>query len=140
MITELGQKEAKELLQAQRLGRLGCTLDNEPYVIPVNYMLGEDDCLYIHTLPGRKVNVLRSNPRACLQVDHIEDDYNWQSVIAYGAYEEVTDEAEREQMLAALFRHLPHLSPVESRMKTGREHAILFRIRIDRLTGIAERW
>lgn len=140
MITELGPKEAEELLREQRLGRLGCTVDNEPYVVPVNYLFGEDGCIYIHTLPGQKVNQLRSNPRACLQVDDIADDYNWRSVIAYGSYEEVTEEEEREQRLAALFRHLPHLSPVESRMKSGREQAILFRIRVDRITGISERW
>ena len=140
MITELGPKEAEELLREQRLGRLGCTVDNEPYVVPVNYLFGEDGCIYIHTLPGQKVNQLRSNPRACLQVDDIADDYNGRSVIAYGSYEEVTEEEEREQRLAALFRHLPHLSPVESRMKSGREQAILFRIRVDRITGISERW
>ncbi|MFN0084034.1 MAG: pyridoxamine 5'-phosphate oxidase family protein [Blastocatellia bacterium] len=140
MINELGPRESKELLREHRLGRLGCALDNEPYVVPVNYLLGEDDCIYIHSLPGQKIGLLRSNPWACLQVDEIEDDYNWQSVIAYGSYEEVTEEQERGQWLAALYRHLPHLSPVESRMKSGGEQPILFRIRIDRITGISERW
>ena len=45
-----------------------------------------------------------------------------------------------EHKLAALFRHLPHLTPVESKMKSGAEQAILFRIRIERITGVCERW
>jgi nitroimidazol reductase NimA-like FMN-containing flavoprotein (pyridoxamine 5'-phosphate oxidase superfamily) len=139
MISQLGERESRELLGLQRLGRLGCCLENEAYVVPVNYLL-DDDCIYIHSLPGRKITLLRANPRACLQVDDIEDDYNWRSVVATGWYEEVSDAREREHKLAALFRHLPHLTPVESRMKSGAEQTILFRIRIERITGVCERW
>jgi uncharacterized protein len=139
MIAQLGTKESREILADQRLGRLGCCLDNETYVVPVNYLF-EDDCIYIHSLPGRKIQMLRANPRACLQVDDIVDDYNWRSVLVTGWYEEVHDAAEREHKLAALFRHLPHLTPVESRMKSGSEQAILFRIRVERITGVCERW
>jgi hypothetical protein len=139
MIAQLGSKESREILSQQRRGRLGCSLNNEPYVVPVNYLL-EDDCIYIHSLAGHKINLLRANPRACLQVDDIVDDYNWRSVIATGWYEEVSNAEERERKLAALFRHLPHLTPVESKMKSGAEQAILFRIRIERITGVGERW
>ena len=139
MIAQLRSNESREILSQQRLGRLGCCLENEPYVVPVNYLF-ENDCIYIHSLPGRKISLLRSNPRACLQVDDIEDDFNWRSVIATGWYEEVTDAQERERKLAALFRHLPHLTPVESKMKSGAEQAILFRIRIERISGVCERW
>lgn len=139
MLIQFGPDISREVLSKQRLGRLGCCLDNEPYVIPVNYLY-EDDCIYIHSLPGRKINLLRANPRACLQVDQIEDDYNWRSVIVTGSYEEVTDPEERERKLAALFRHLPHLTPVESKAKSGAAQVILFRIRIEHITGVGERW
>ena len=136
MITQLGLQESREVLSQQRLGRLGCCLDGEPYVVPVNYLF-EDDYIYVHSLPGRKIKLLRANPRACLQVDHIEDTFNWRSVIVTGSYEEMTEAQERERRLAALLRHLPHLTPVESQMKPGPEQAILFRIRIEGITGVS---
>jgi uncharacterized protein len=139
MIVQLGPTESREILSRQRLGRLGCCLNNEAYVVPVNYLF-EDECIYIHSLSGRKINFLRANPRACLQVDDIRDDYNWRSVIATGWYEEVTEAGEREYKLATLFRHLPHLTPVESKIRSGAEPVILFRIRIEHITGVGERW
>jgi uncharacterized protein len=139
MITQIGPRESLEVLGRHRTGRLGCCLDNNPYVVPVSYYL-ERDVLLIHSLPGQKIEMLRANPRVCLQVDEIENDYNWLSVLAFGRYEEVTDAIEREEKLATLYRHLPHLSPVESRMKFEQEKMILFRIHIERLTGVCERW
>lgn len=139
MITQLGAKESKELLRMQRLGRLGCCLGNLPYVVPVNYLF-ESDCIYVHSLLGHKIDLLRRNPHTCLQVDDIQDDYNWRSVLVTGWYEEVTDTNEREHRLAALFRRLPHLTPVESAMKPGESQPILFRIRIERITGVSEHW
>ena len=139
MISELGEKEARAMLSEGRLGRLGCCLNGEPYVVPVNYMF-VDGYIYVHSLPGRKIETLRANPHACLQVDEIQDDYNWRSVIAYGHYEEITDADQRERTLAELFKHLPHLTPVESRMKKGLPQTVVFRLRISKITGVFEEW
>lgn len=139
MVNELGDREARALLREQRTGRLGCCDGGGPYVVPVNYLF-EGDSVYIHSLPGRKVMALRANPRACLQVDEIRDDYHWRSVIAFGRYEEISDAGERERVLADLFKRLPHLTPVESRMKKGLSETIVFRLRIERITGVYEDW
>ena len=122
-----------------RLGRLGCSLNDEPYVVPVNYWY-EGDSVFIHSLPGRKLEMLRANLHACLQVDEISDAYHWRSVIAFGHYEEVTEPAERERVLSELFKRLPHLSPVESRMTKGIDQTVVFRLRLARVTGVAEDW
>jgi nitroimidazol reductase NimA-like FMN-containing flavoprotein (pyridoxamine 5'-phosphate oxidase superfamily) len=139
MIDVLGNKESRELLSEKRIGRLGCCVDDEPYVIPINYLF-DGVYIYIHSLPGRKINALRNNPRACLQVDEIVDAYNWRSVIAYGNYEEITDADERERILADLFQHLPHLTPVESKMTKGISQTIVFRLRVHKITGVYEKW
>jgi len=140
MITQLHPEEARALLRAGKLGRLGCIAEGEPYVIPVNYLF-EGDLIYIHSLPGRKITALRAHPRACLQVDEIKDAFNWQSVLASGTYEEITDLHERERILCALFARLPHLTPVESAMTqtTGLAETIIFRLRIDTITGLSEK-
>lgn len=139
MITELGVEEARALLRQLHFGRLGCCFDHQPYVVPVNYLF-DGESLFMHSLPGRKINTLRANPHACLQVDDIQDDYHWRSVIAFGKYEEITEPAARELILAALFRHLPHLTPVESKMTKGVEEAIVFHLLIERITGLCEHW
>jgi nitroimidazol reductase NimA-like FMN-containing flavoprotein (pyridoxamine 5'-phosphate oxidase superfamily) len=138
MIDVLTETQARELLSAKHYGRLGCCVDGEPYVVPINYLF-DGDSIYIHSKPGRKINALRANPRACLQVDEVKNPYNWRSVIAFGRYEEVSDEAERERTLASLFNHLPHVTPVESKM-TSLQQTIVFRLRVDEVTGVCERW
>ena len=139
MISQLGETDSRALLREKITGRLGCSDNGKPYVVPVNYIFDEE-CIYVHSLPGRKINVLRANPNACLQVDEIEDSYNWRSVIAFGLYEEIVDVDERERLLGRLFKRLPHLTPVESRMKTGTPQTIVFRLRITEITGVFEKW
>ena len=139
MIHEMGEKEARDLLGSGRTGRLGCCAAGEPYVVPVNYLF-DGECIYLHSLPGRKIQLLRANPRACLQVDEVKDDYHWRSVLAWGNYEELADVGEREVILADLFKRLPHLTPVESRMERGKPETIVFRLRVDRITGVCESW
>jgi uncharacterized protein len=138
-IDKLTSKEAVEVLTQETLGRLGCIAEGEPYVVPVHYFFDGEN-IYIHSLPGKKITALRAQPRACLQVDDIQDSYHWRSVIAYGKYEEIGDERLRELALAELFRRLPHLTPVESKMTKGVNQTIVFRIRVDQLTGVGESW
>ncbi|HSB11030.1 MAG TPA: pyridoxamine 5'-phosphate oxidase family protein [Blastocatellia bacterium] len=139
MITPLSQDEARDLLRESRLGRLGCVVDGGPYVVPVNYVFDGEN-IYIHSLPGRKVAALRANPRACLQVDRVVDDYHWQSAIAFGAYGEVTDRTERDRAVAKLLARFPQLTPVESvPVHDGQSSVILFRIYVEEVTGVAEK-
>jgi nitroimidazol reductase NimA-like FMN-containing flavoprotein (pyridoxamine 5'-phosphate oxidase superfamily) len=129
--------EALAVLREGSLGRLGCIAYDWPYVVPVNYFFDGKD-IYIHTLPGKKLDALHANPRACLQVDEIKDSYNWRSVIAYGTFEEVSDDKTRDNLLAKLYSKLPHMTPVESRLdSTG---IIVFRIKVEEVTGMAEKW
>lgn len=138
-IDKLTAEEAAEVLSQGTLGRLGCIAEGEPYVVPVHYFYDGEN-IYIHSLPGKKITALRANGRACLQVDDIRDSYHWRSVIAYGNYEEIADERLHELALAELFRRVPHLTPVESKMTKGSAETIVFRLRVDQLTGVGETW
>ena len=135
----LNNVEARKVFQSARVARLGCIVDGEPYVVPISCHL-EDDCLYSHSLPGMKISGLRENPGACVQVDEIESDLHWRSAIAFGKYEEITKANEREEVLGSLLRKFPMLTPVESAIAVDAStpQVIVFRIRIDRLTGVSE--
>jgi uncharacterized protein len=138
-IGKLRDTESLAILREGTLGRLGCIAESGPYVVPVNYLFDGED-IYIHSLPGRKINALRADPRACLQVDQIKDSYHWRSVIAYGTYEEISDEETREVILGKLFSRLPNMTPVESRLAKGLQETIVFRIKVGEITGVGEDW
>ncbi|HKZ03421.1 MAG TPA: pyridoxamine 5'-phosphate oxidase family protein [Pyrinomonadaceae bacterium] len=139
MFVRLNEEQAKTLLTSGGLGRLGCIVDGGPYIVPINYYF-ENGCAYSHSLPGVKITALRENPEACLQVDEIEGYYRWVSVLAFGKFEEIVNESERKTILTNLLKRFPSLTPVESVMAqdAGPPPIIVFRIRIDRLTGVAE--
>jgi uncharacterized protein len=139
MMKMLSDDEARRLFQFARVVRLGCIVNDEPYVVPINCHL-EDDFLYSHSLPGLKISGLRENPRACVQVDEIESDLHWRSAIAFGTFEEVSKPNERADVLRKLLKKFPLLTPVESAIAADGAAAevIVFRIRIERLTGVSE--
>ena len=135
----LSNDESRRLFEVTRVARLGCIVNGKPYVVPINCHL-EGDCLYSHSLPGLKISGLRQDPHACVQVDEIESDLQWRSAIAFGTYEEVTRPSERSDILSKLLRKFPLLTPVESAIAIDGTppEVIVFRIRIERLTGVSE--
>ncbi len=139
MTRMLDENETRRLIAAGKIGRLGCIDNGEPYVVPINYLF-EDMAIYSHSMPGRKIEALRTHPRACLQVDEIQDDFNWRSVIAFGNFEEIRVPSDRRSILGKLLGHFPLLTPVESAIAqdAGAPDSIVFRIVIDRITGVEE--
>ena len=139
MITTLNDTQARELLQTSRVARLGCIANGEPYITPINYSF-EHDCVYSHSLAGLKINALRANPRACLQVDKVESDLRWRSVLGFGTFEEIVTPGERKEVMSKLLQQFPMLTPVESASIGDGcpPEVIVFRIKIDRITGVSE--
>jgi nitroimidazol reductase NimA-like FMN-containing flavoprotein (pyridoxamine 5'-phosphate oxidase superfamily) len=139
MMKMLKESEVRTMFQSARVARLGCIVNGEPYIVPINVQF-EDDYLYSHSLPGLKITGLRENSRACVQVDEIESDLCWRSAIAFGKFEELTKSSERADVLTRLLRKFPLLTPVESAIALdgASQEVIVFRIRIERLTGVSE--
>ena len=139
MMKTLSNDDGRRLFQSARVARLGCIVNGEPYVVPINCLL-EGDSLYSHSLKGLKISALRENPRACVQVDDIESELNWRSAIAFGKFEEITNPHERANILNKLFKVFPMLTPVESTLALDglAQEVIVFRIKIERLTAVSE--
>lgn len=135
----LQAEQARHLFQTARIARLGCVVNGEPYVVPINCYL-DGEALYSHSLPGTKIEALRTTRRACIQVDDIESDLRWRSAIAFGTFEEITKPNERADVLAKLLRRFPMLTPVESALVVDGSppEVIVFRVKIDRLTAVSE--
>lgn len=139
MFVQLTDEDARTILEIGRTGHLACIVDDEPYVVPINYAV-DGEFVYMHSLPGRKLEGIRANPRVCLQVEEIHSQYNWRSVHVFGDCEEVTDPAEAERVFAALFARFPRLTPADSVRRYGhtQEPTVALRVRIRRLVGVGE--
>ena len=53
-IVSMSEQECSELLQRVSLGRLACSLSDQPYVVPVAFSY-EPNCLYIFSTFGKKI-------------------------------------------------------------------------------------
>jgi nitroimidazol reductase NimA-like FMN-containing flavoprotein (pyridoxamine 5'-phosphate oxidase superfamily) len=138
MLRTMSEDETRELLRNGRIGRLGCVLDRAPYIVPMSYVF-DNDSIYMHSFPGNKIQALAANPRACFQVDEIENELRWRSGLAFGDYEEVNEAERRAWVLRRFLTRFPDLTPVESvPVHDGGSTVIIFRIRIDRMTGVRE--
>lgn len=89
-ITNLSRAGSLELVSRARLGRLGCTLGLQPYVVPF-YFAYRDNHLYSCSPVGRKIEWMRKNPLVCVQADEIVGSREWTSVVIFGTYEELPD-------------------------------------------------
>lgn len=110
MIGELKAAEIESLLKGQLIGRLGCCKDDRMYVVPISYAY-DGQCIYARSHEGEKIELMRRNPNVCFQVDTMNNMANWQSVICWGKYEELTDDEIRSKALQKLInRVLPAIS------------------------------
>lgn len=117
MFGTLNDAQIEKVLTTNLVGRIGCHVHGKTYVVPVSYAY-KDDCIYVHSFDGMKVEYMRQNPEVCFQVDALENMGNWQSVIAWGTFKELTDKAERMEGIQALSSR-PFLGEVSETMKLG---------------------
>lgn len=109
MLGILDYSEIESLLSDNFVGHLGCHANGRTYVVPMSYAYHEG-CIYGHAYGGLKIDMMRQNPEVCFEVDKIKDLFNWQSVIGWGTYEEITDKEERNKALLILIdRKIPSL-------------------------------
>ena len=141
-IHEMNEFECRQALQQAKVGRLACARDNQPYVVPIYFVLDREH-IYAFTTLGKKIEWMRMNPRVCLEIDERTNHEQWQSVVIFGQYEELPDlpqfEAARVKALALLQKHAMWWEPAfigaAHRDLPHSEKPIFYRIRIERLTG-----
>lgn len=80
---ELSLEECIALLSEGKYGRLGLSINDMPYVIPISYVYFENR-IYLHSRGGgKKVYIATKNPRLCFQVDILNKNC-WSSVVVSG--------------------------------------------------------
>lgn len=101
MLGDLNSRQIEHVLYSLIIGRLGCNADNITYVVPITYAY-DGTYIYGHTKEGLKIEMMRKNPKVCLEVDVIENMSNWRSVIAWGEFEELKTPEQREEGMRKL--------------------------------------
>jgi nitroimidazol reductase NimA-like FMN-containing flavoprotein (pyridoxamine 5'-phosphate oxidase superfamily) len=105
MLGKLNDEQVEELLKTNLLGRIGCHADGITYVVPVHYVY-EAPCIYVHSADGLKISLMRKNPAVCFEIDTVRDFFNWQSVICWGVFEEITDRQEQQQAMQKIVNRI----------------------------------
>ena len=129
---QLDDKEIDEFLRRQVVGRIGMHADGETYVVPVIYAW-DGDCIYVQSIEGRKISMMRENPQVCFEADE-DDNGSWRSVIVDGTYEELDgdDAAHALELLTARFAGR---TGTRRRPRAEGVTPVAFRIRPARLSG-----
>lgn len=133
----LSRDEIDEFLRTQRIARLGCHAGGETYVVPLIYAYDGEGVVAV-TSEGRKVAMLRENPRVCVEVDEYHQDGrgSWRSVIAQGRCEELAGDA-IEDALALLRERFARASGREAEPRPLGPGVIVLRILLEDVSGRA---
>ena len=67
------EEQIRQILDNGKILHLGLAVDNEPYVVPMNYgyaFEGEQLVIYLHSaVRGKKLDMIQANPRVFFQID-----------------------------------------------------------------------
>ncbi len=108
------RKDIEEVIRACKTCFLAMSVDNEPYVLPMNFAL-EGDTVILHSAQsGRMWETLKQNPKVCINWT-LGEDLAWQdvqvgcsyrvkskSVIVEGEVEIIDDYDEKYRLLGVL--------------------------------------
>ena len=132
MIETLTREESERFLARQVVGRVGCHADGRTYVVPVIYVW-DGECVWVQSMEGRKIEMMRANPSVCFEVDEYEAGGGWRSVIVEGAYEELEADAAADA-LALLVQRFAGARRQRGERSSGRR-PVAFRIRAESISG-----
>ena len=107
MIGNLTNEEIEDVLKRNSIGRIGCNDGRKTYVVPVNYVY-DGKCIIVHSYDGMKIQMMRKNSGVCFEVDEIKSFTAWKSVIAWGEYQELTNERKRYEAMKLFLDRMIH--------------------------------
>jgi len=122
-------------------------LDNNPYVIPMNFGY-KKDCIYLHSSQnGKKIEILKNNSAVCVSfsTDHL---LRWQSekvacsysmkyrsVLAFGKVEFVTEKEEKINALNVIMKQ--YTDKVYQYSDPALVEVCVFKVNIEKMEGRA---
>jgi nitroimidazol reductase NimA-like FMN-containing flavoprotein (pyridoxamine 5'-phosphate oxidase superfamily) len=146
MIGHLTNEQIDEVLRSNVLCRLGCHDGKKTYIVPLNYAF-DGKGIIAHSAEGMKIEMMRKNPNVCFEVDQMKSFTNWKSVVAWGKFQELTNEDDQQAALELFIEKMMHMKLSETSLphkmmgEKGNAHykgqvkTVIFRIIITEKTG-----
>ena len=147
MIGELTGAQIEQILRENVVGRIGCHDMNETYVVPITYVY-EGGAIIGHSAPGKKIDMMRSNPRVCFQIDQMHNMRNWKCAIVWGLFEELRGQEAMDAMQIFVKKLSPLMTSETSKpihefssekFNPADVKSIVFRISLGKKTGRFEK-
>ncbi len=137
------RKTLEQIIHIAKVCRLALQAEPVPYLVPLNYGYAEG-ALYFHSAPtGRKLDLMRQNPRAAFEISldlgivEAEQACGWsasfQSVIGHGRIEFLEDPAEKRYGLDTLMAQ--YAEGEFSYPDATLEKTCVYRLVIEAMTG-----
>ena len=112
------EQQIRAILDAGKVLHLGLCVDNEPYVVPMNYGYCLEEgrlVIYLHSaLQGRKLDMIRRNPKVFFELDcnwvpfegekPCQYGLSYSSVMGRGTAEIVEDVEEKKKAMSLLMK------------------------------------
>ena len=112
------ENQIRAILDTAKVVHLGLCVDNEPYVVPMNYgytMIDGKLTIYLHSaVLGKKLDMIRKNPRVFIEMDCDRQPFegekpcqyglSYSSLMGRGTARIIEDVAEKEQAMTALMK------------------------------------
>jgi uncharacterized protein len=148
MLGTLTETQMNNLLTMQAVGRIGYHDEKRSYITPVTYAF-DGKYIYGQSNEGLKLDIMRRNPSVCFEVDSMMNMANWESVIIWGHFEELENNAAikaREylynrilDLLTSSTIHLHEHGTSHETDDSNRIKHVMYRIRITEKTGRFEK-
>jgi len=121
--------EMERLLKKCSCGRLGLSFQNENYIVPVTYKYGQGRVYFHSARQGKKVDFIKNNNRVCFEVDELQGDLGWATVICSGTVT-LREDIEAKKEFSEVF-----LGQKPSDEQLGRMESYIGIIQIEDMTG-----
>lgn len=140
----INKTEIEDILNRATICRLGLSIDNVPYIVPLNYGY-KDNCLFFHCAKeGKKLEIIRQNNNICFEID-IDSDIKksdspckwsarYKSIIGFGKAYVIADKEEKLKGLDVIMSHYSNESTFEYNEKSV-ENVLIIKVVIDEMTG-----
>lgn len=147
----LTDEEIGDFLKEQVTCRLGMSVNDRPYIVPLAYVY-HNNKIYLHwySHKGLKDEYAKKNAKVCFEVDIYSNDHLfWKSIIAFGALKKVDDVSVRREVLEAFAKKFPELASgvghpmiVKLIMKKGMgimaRVARIYEVEVEEITGVMQ--
>jgi nitroimidazol reductase NimA-like FMN-containing flavoprotein (pyridoxamine 5'-phosphate oxidase superfamily) len=102
-VKEMSSDEIEQFLTCARVGRLGLSLEEGPYIVPVGYGYAEGKIFFHTCSKGLKMRNLKKGTSVCFEVDEALSDVSmFKSVVVLGTAEIIDDKKEMMPYLQRL--------------------------------------